>query len=241
MTERLTGEPTEEQLRRWYLGEQMSARAIGALYGRTSEWALIRLRRHGIPRRDHRYARLAVESHREDTFVEKAILERMYLRQRRSPVGIAKTLGVSRERVMKSLEHHGIPLREGHYTDSGAYLRPEEAERLYRKGLSREQIAKSLLVPVARVRKSLTDRDVPQRPSRGVRNPDLARRRGAAWEKVPGPIDSDGRPQVRHVLRLECGHKTGVRKAWVLVARKTDPTTITASCRACGPQDEEQE
>jgi hypothetical protein len=71
----------------------------------------------------------------------------------------------------------------------------------------------------------------------GRRRDDTVKRRGVAFEDSPMGKTATGRVITRKVLRLECGHKTGLHKGW-LIARKTDPTTIVTACKACRLQEE---
>lgn len=235
MSTRRKFDPTREELTRLYHEQGLSMGQIAVAHGvmpTTVRNALIRLE---IPFKKNAGHRLTLPGSRALPPLDKELLERMYVRQGRSMADVASALGVGLQRIKTSLEQHGIPLRE----QSGpppSYLSSEEVVRLYLAGWPTSRIAEFFFVNESRVRQILTEQEVPTRPD-GKKRDDTIKRRGVAFEEVPMGQTQTGQLINRTVLRLECGHKTGLRRGRS-IARKTDPTTIVTACKACRFQEE---
>lgn len=160
--------------------------------------------------------------------LDKALLERMYIRQRRSMADIARMLRVSPSRVKDSLEFHDIELdHEDRAKASTTFLPPEQIKKLYvEQKVPITRIAQRYGVAHQRISDLLRGLDVQIRP----RTSKYLVRAVTEIKIVTVDRTLTGQPITRPTAILECGHRHPLTRNQV----PKDITTLRFGCRACG-------
>lgn len=166
--------------------------------------------------------------------LEKALLDRVYTRSKRSIVDIARTLGVSVERVAASLDFHNIP-RHASAPRDRTFVPADVVIYLYvEKNWAYRRIAQFFGVGDQRIRDVLDAYNV---PIRKIAPEDRKPQRACVrFEDVPWQTTVDGRVLTKTVAILECGHRSPIRRKALKVA---DPTTLRFGCAACAAKKEQ--
>lgn len=224
--------PTRARLRKLYELEGLSMRAIGAQLGVSPETVRRWLDDARIPRRSPKeVGELAVHPDRHLPPLPKELLERTYVRPRRSAADVARTLGTTVERIHSSLEAHGLP-RHGTTVQPTTYIDPVTVLHLRReKRWGYVRIAEHLQVDRGRVRQILVDNGIPIRQGRSP----YPQRAVDRLEERPFSRSATGRPMMAITAILECGHRVDPGRG---VTLKTDMTRRKFGCRVCAQQEE---
>jgi transposase-like protein len=222
--------PPKDELRRLYLDEKVSVRRLCVRYGVAKDTVRRWLVVYEIPLRSQQQAS-KVRISRKAPPLDKALLERMYVRQGRTMTEIARALKVGTLRVKRSLEHHEIPIQKTggrRFT----YLPPHVLKAMARSQLPLTQMARTLGVGEKRIREELDKLNVDRR-RRAANGEGPPRRSVVRFDEVVVAKTMTGREVTRLVARLECGHQSPV-------ARKRlphDRMTATFGCKVCAQKE----
>lgn len=227
--------PTRARLRKLYELEGLSMRAIGAQLGVSSDTVRRWLDDAHIPRRSPKeVGELAVHPDKRLPPLPKELLERTYIRPRRSAADVARTLGTTVERIHSSLEAHGLARHETTVQPT-TYIDPATVLQLReQKGWGYVRIATFLQVDRERVKKILVDNGIPIRKGRSP----YPQRAVDHLEERPFGKSLTGKPIMTITAILECGHRADPGRN---VTLKTDLTRRKFGCRVCAQHQREED
>jgi hypothetical protein len=220
--------PPEEELRRFYLVEKVSVQRMARHYKVANSTVTRWLTSIGVPLRTPKEAAaVAVRPDKKLPPLDRELLKRMYVRQDRSASSVANALGVGLGRVIDSLRYHGIELEQ---RTSKTFLPPDLVKTMYvTRRMTVVSIAAYFGVHHRRVSALLDELKVDRRKS-DVNRP---RRAVERFEEVIVAETFTGKPVIRLVAWLECGHKSPVRRK----SLPPDPSTAIFPCKVCAQKE----
>jgi transposase-like protein len=223
--------PSKTRLRKLYELEGLSMRAIGKQLGVSPETVRRWLDAVGIPRRSPKeVGALAVHPDKHLPPLPKELLERAYVRPRRSAADVARTLGTTVERIHSSLEHHGLP-RHGTVVQPTTFIDPAVVINLRTAhGWGYQRIATHLQVDRDRVRDILVQQGLPIRQVRST----LPQRAVDHLEERPVRKTLAGKVVTAITAILACGHQVPPGRN---VTMKTDMSRRRYGCRVCAQKE----